>query len=232
MDNSRYSRQAILEQIGEVGNRRLAVSRVLIIGAGGLGSSASIYLAGAGTGHITIYDADTVSVSNLHRQVLYSEADQGLSKALKAKERLSALNSDVEIECHAEIFDASNAVQAIAGHDLVIDCTDNFATRYVIDDACAQARVPWIYGSIGETDGNVALFGGKSGVRFADLFPDRETLCSAPRPIFGVLGPLPGIIGAIQAAQAIKFLVGFGELLDGKLLHFDLLTLSTHIFEL
>lgn len=232
MDNSRYSRQAILEQIGEEGNRRLAAASVLIIGAGGLGSPTTIYLAGAGVGHITIYDADTVSVSNLHRQVLYSEADQGLSKALKAKERLNALNSDVEIECHAEILDASNAVKAIAGHDLVIDCTDNFATRYVIDDACAQARVPWIYGSIGETEGNVALFGGKSEVRFADLFPDRETLCSAPRPIFGVLGPLPGIIGAIQAAQAIKFLVGFGELLDGKLLHFDLLTLSTHIFEL
>lgn len=232
MDTLRYSRQTMLPDFGPEGQRRLARSRVLLIGAGGLGSAAAIYLAGAGVGHITVADADTVSLSNLQRQVLYTEAQVGAPKAATAAARLQALNSGIEVCPVAEFITADNAADLVRGHDLVLDCTDNFAARYVIDDACAAAGIPWVYASIGEFQGQISLFGGPSGTRYSHLYPDRELLCAAPRRTLGVLGAVPGILGAMQAAEAVKYLAGIGRPLDGRLFCIDLLTFNTTLLEI
>ncbi|MDE6612823.1 MAG: HesA/MoeB/ThiF family protein [Muribaculaceae bacterium] len=232
MKTDRYSRQTMLDGFGEEGQRRLAQSRVLIAGAGGLGSAAALYLAGAGVGHIAVADADTVSLSNLQRQVLYSEAEVGRPKAACAAARLHALNSDVCIEPIDTFITSDNASTLLQGRDIVLDCTDNFATRYIIDDACAAASIPWIYASIGEFEGQLSLFGGNSGTRYADLYPDREALCSRPRTVAGVLGAVPGVLGAMQAAEAVKYLLGMGENLDGRLLCINLLTFDTSLIKL
>ena len=232
MKTDRYSRQTMLPGFGREGQEKLAASRVLVAGAGGLGCAATIYLAGAGVGHITVADADTVSLSNLQRQVLYGEHQTGLPKAHAAVERLHALNGSIELKAVPEFITAANAGALAAAHDLVIDCTDNFATRYLIDDACAAAGVPWVYGSIGEFGGQLSLFCGPSGTRYTDLYPERELLCAAPRRTLGVLGAVPGVLGAMQAAEAVKYLLGMGESLDGRLFCIDLLTFQSTVLEI
>ncbi|MCH5221136.1 MAG: HesA/MoeB/ThiF family protein [Muribaculaceae bacterium] len=232
MDHERYSRQTMLAEIGEEGQKRLSESKVLIIGVGGLGSAAAIYLAGAGVGRIGLCDPDVVSISNLQRQVLYSTSQIGELKAVNAARRLVALNSDVGVETFHAGLTEDNAVAMVSSFDLVIDCTDNYATRFLIDKACAIAGKPWIYGSIGEFVGQTALFNGRSGTRYSDLYPDIDSLCAAPKRVLGVLGAVPGVIGALQAAQAVKFLTGFGEQLDGRLFNIDLITLQTNILDI
>lgn len=217
----------MLAGFGEAGQRLLASKRVIVVGAGGLGSAALLYLAGAGVGHITIVDADTVSQSNLQRQVLYGEALIGEPKAAQAAARLRALNSEVEVEAISEFLTADNASALISGHDLLLDCTDNFDTRYLIDDVCAATGTPWVYASIGEFTGQLAVFNGKSGTRYHDLYCEREELCSRPKPVLGVLGAVAGVMGAMQAAEAVKYLLGLGENLDGRLFTIDLLTYNT-----
>lgn len=217
----------MLVGFGEAGQRLLASKRVIVVGAGGLGSAALLYLAGAGVGHITIVDADMVSLSNLQRQVLYSEALIGESKAAQAATRLRALNSEVEVEAVSEFLTADNAEALISGHDLLLDCTDNFATRYLIDDVCAATGTPWVYASIGEFTGQLAVFNGKLGTRYHDLYCEREELCSRAKPVLGVLGAVAGVMGAMQAAEAVKYLLGLGENLDGRLFTIDLLTYNT-----
>ena len=231
MSSERYARQTMLPEIGPAGQLRLHDAAVLIVGLGGLGSAAAPYLVGAGIGRIGLADPDTVSESNLPRQILYTEAQLGEPKVAAARQRLAALCSATRFDCYPEGITAENAAQIIPAYDLVIDCCDNYPTRYLIDDCCAACGKPWIYGSIGEFCGQASVMNYRRQSRYAALYPDREALCALPRSSSGVLGPLPGIIGAIEAAEAIKLLSGAGESLDGRLFTIDLKTLQTNIFD-
>lgn len=227
-DLSRYARQTMLPQLGEEGQRRLRAASVLVVGLGGLGAPVSIYLTGAGVGRIGLCDADTVSLTNLQRQVLYTEGQIGQPKTACARERLAAMSGATAFDVYPEGLTAENADSIIAGYDLVVDCCDNFATRYLIDDACARLGKPWVYGSIGEFNGQLALMGGRRGLRYTALYPDRDALCARPRTVAGVLGPVPGIVGAMQAAEALKWLAGIECALDGTLFAIDTLTFETY----
>ena len=227
MDDSRYSRQLMLSEIGPKGQERLARARVAVIGVGGLGSAAALYLAGAGVGTLVMADPDEVSLSNLQRQVLYSEADTGLPKTSCAARRLSSLNSQVQLICFPQGLTAENGRQLLAGCDLVVDCTDSYGARYLIDDLCASMSIPWVYGSISEFSGQLALLGGQKKLRYSDIFPEREELCSLPRRTQGVLGAVPGVIGAMQAAVAVSYLASGYSSLDGSLFSIDLLSFES-----
>ena len=227
----RYARQTMLPEIGPEGQRRLAASSVLLVGVGGLGSPAALYLTGAGVGRLGLADPDTVSESNLQRQVLYTESQIGRPKPTAARERLAALSSSTRFDLHPEGLTAENARELVAAYDLVVECCDNFTTRYLLDEACAEVGRPWVYGSIGAFHGQVSLFNGRTGRRYTELYPDREALCALPRSTAGVLGTVPGVIGAIEASEAIKWIAGFGEPLEGKLFTIDLKTLQTETIE-
>ena len=227
----RYARQTMLPEIGPEGQRRLDASSVLLVGVGGLGSPAALYLTGAGVGRLGLADPDTVSESNLQRQVLYTESQIGRPKPAAARERLAALSSSTRFDLHPEGLTAENARELVAAYDLVVECCDNFATRYLLDEACAEVGRPWVYGSIGAFHGQVSLFNGRTGRRYTELYPDREALCALPRSTAGVLGTVPGVIGAIEASEAIKWIAGFGEPLEGKLFTIDLKTLQTETIE-
>lgn len=221
----------MLPEIGPAGQLRLHDAAVLIVGLGGLGSAAAPYLVGAGIGRIGLADPDTVSESNLQRQVLYTESQIGRPKPTAARERLAALSSSTRFDLHPEGLTAENARELVAAYDLVVECCDNFATRYLLDEACAEVGRPWVYGSIGAFHGQVSLFNGRTGRRYTELYPDREALCALPRSTAGVLGTVPGVIGAIEASEAIKWIAGFGEPLEGKLFTIDLKTLQTETIE-
>lgn len=216
----------MLCEIGEEGQNKLCSSSVLVIGAGGLGSAVLPYLAGAGVGTIGICDADTVNLSNLQRQVLYSTNQIGTKKAQLAALRISELNTGIKCRVYDDFLSRNNAETIISPYDLVIDCCDNFSTRYLIDDICLKLEKPWVYGSIGEFKGQVALMGGKNKLRYVDLFPMREELENQPRSVLGVLGAVPGITGTIQACEAIKWLVGLSCPLDGSMLIMDFKTMD------
>lgn len=228
----RYSRQTMLPEIGTEGQRRLAAATVAVIGLGGLGSAAATYLTGAGIGHMILVDGDTVSLSNLQRQVLYAEAEIGESKAAAAARRLADQSSSTRFDVIADNLSESNADSIVAGCDVVIDCSDNYPTRYLIDDACARHRRPWVHGAIGAFSGQLAVFNHRRGIRYTDLYPDREALCSQPRVTAGVIGAVPGVIGTLEASEAIKLIAGFGDILDGRLFTIDLKTLQTLIIEI
>lgn len=227
----RYDRQIMLPEIGTQGQQRLQDATVLIVGLGGLGSVVSTYLTGAGIGHLILADNDRVSLTNLQRQVLYTESEVGQLKTECAVHRLSSQSSDIVFESCPDGFTADNARMLVSGCDIVVDCTDNYATRYLIDDTCAECAKPWVYGSIGAFFGQASLFNHKSGRRYVDLYPDREALCSLPRRIIGVLGTVPATIGAIEAMEVIKYVAGFGDLLDGKLFSINFLTLQNNIVD-
>lgn len=231
IDLRRYSRQTMLAEIGEEGQRRLLASSVLIVGLGGLGAAVATYLTGAGVGRIGLCDPDRVSLSNLQRQVLYTEQQIGMPKVEEAARRLGSQSSSTRFDLHPDGLTEENGETLAAGYDLLVDCTDNFATRYLIDDICHRLGKPWVYGSIGEFRGQVAVMNHLNGRRYTDLYPDRDALCALPRKIAGVIGAVPGVIGAMEASEALKLLAGFGDLLDGKLFSIDLLTLSTSIIE-
>lgn len=223
----RYSRQTMLPEIGEEGQRRLRSSSVLIVGLGGLGAPASTYLAGAGIGRIGLADNDVVSMSNLQRQTLYIESQIGMPKTAAARSRLSGMNSEVRFDLYPSGLTPDNARELIGGYDLVVDCCDNFPTRYLIDDMCAELGKPWVHGSIGEFHGQVSVFNYRKQRRYAELYPEREELCSLPRAVSGVLGAVPGVVGALEASEALKILAGFGIVAEGVLFTIDLLTLQT-----
>lgn len=217
----------MLAEIGEQGQRRLRESGVLIVGLGGLGAPAATYLAGAGVGRIGLADNDVVSLSNLQRQTLYTENQVGMPKTDAARQRLSAMNSGVEFEAYSEGLTSGNARGIIGKYDLVVDCCDNFATRYLIDDVCAELGKPWVHGSIGEFHGQVSVFNYQQGRRYAELYAEREALCALPRTTAGVVGAVPGVVGAIEASEALKILARFGTVAEGVLFTIDLLTLQT-----
>lgn len=231
IDLRRYSRQTMLAEIGEEGQRRLLASSVLIVGLGGLGAAVATYLTGAGVGRIGLCDPDRVSLSNLQRQVLYTEQQIGMPKVEEAARRLGAQSSSTIFDLHPDGLTEENGKTLAAGYDLLVDCTDNFPTRYLIDDICHRLGKPWVYGSIGEFRGQVAVMNHLNGRRYADLYPDRDALCALPRKTAGVIGVVPGVIGAIEASEALKLIAGFGDPLDGRLFSIDLLTLSTSIIE-
>ena len=220
----RYARHLVLREVGGPGQQRLKAARVLIIGAGGLGAPASLYLAAAGVGTLALVDPDRVDRSNLQRQVLYAENDLGRTKVDAARERLAALNPNIETEGHAMALTADNAHELVTGFDLVLDGTDDFATRFAINAACVAAEIPLVSGAIGRWTGQVGVFGRAPCYRclVPEIPPEAET-CSA----VGVVGALAGVIGSMMSLEAIKLIVGAGEPLTGRLLIYDALAAQT-----
>jgi len=218
----RYSRQIILPDFGREGQERLEAASALVIGAGGLGVPVLQYLVAAGIGKIGIIDQDVVDKSNLHRQVIYTESEVGKSKAQLAQQKMRALNSEIEIEAMEIRIDSSNAMGIIGKYDLIIDCTDNFPTRYLVNDACVLSNKPLVYGAIFRWEGQVSVFNYKNGPNYRDLFPHPPDPGQIPNcEEGGVLGVLPGVIGSMQAVEAIKILTNIGDIMSGKMLMYD-----------
>ena len=220
----RFSRHITLDEVGVEGQQRLKSARVLCVGAGGLGSPAALYLAAAGVGTIGLVDFDDVDVSNLQRQVLYSTADVGRPKLEAAAARLRGLNPHLEIEAHPVTFDALNAKALVAAYDVVLDGTDNFTARYLVNDACVMTRTPNAFGSIFRFEGQASVFAAENGPCYRCLHPEPPPPGLVPSCAeAGVLGVLPGIIGTIQATEAIKLILGVGEPLIGRFVIYDAL---------
>ena len=217
----RYARHLVLREIGGQGQQALKRARVLLVGAGGLGAPAALYLAAAGVGHIGLVDPDIVSLSNLQRQVLYDVTDIDAPKVVAARERLAGLNPNVEIACHPHRLESSNAAALMAGYDLVLDGTDDFAVRFAVNAAAVRLGKPLVSGAIGRWTGQVGVFQGRPCYRclVPDLPPDAET-CA----VVGVVGALAGVIGSMMAMEAIKIVTGAGEALIGRLLIYDALS--------
>ncbi|MEY2530345.1 MAG: sulfur-carrier protein adenylyltransferase/sulfurtransferase [Verrucomicrobiota bacterium] len=231
---ARYSRHLIMPEVGVEGQRRLKAARVLCIGAGGLGSPAALYLASAGVGTLGIVDPDDVDLTNLHRQILHGTKDIGRSKLESAKHRLHDANPNIDIELHHVRFSSANAEDLVARYDVVVDGSDNFPTRYLSNDVCVWARKPNVYGSVFRFDGQSTVFAPHlGGPCYRCLFPEPPPTGTVPNCAeAGVLGVLPGIIGMIQATEAIKLILGNGEPLVGRLLHFDALKMKFREFNL
>ncbi len=220
----RYSRHIILKDVGIEGQERISKAKILVIGAGGLGSPALLYLAAAGVGRLGIADGDTLDLSNLQRQIIHFTPDVGKSKVLSAKEKINQLNPDVEVIAHQEMLTAANITQTIKEYDFVIDGTDNFPTKFLVNDACVLAGVPYSHGGILRFDGQtITILPGESAC-YRCIFlepppPKAVPTCSQA----GVIGVIAGILGTLQANEAIKFVLGKGELLTDRLLTFDAL---------
>jgi adenylyltransferase/sulfurtransferase len=220
----RYSRHLLLPEIGVEGQRRLKASRVLCVGAGGLGSPAAMYLAAAGVGTIGLVDFDAVDLSNLQRQILHGTADIGRPKLESARARLDAINPHVAVEPHPMALDESNALDLVARYDVVLDGTDNFPTRYLVNDACVLAGRPNAYGSIFRFEGQASVFAAPGGPCYRCLHPEPPPPGVIPNCAeAGVLGVLPGIVGTIQATEALKLILGIGEPLIGRFVIYDAL---------
>lgn len=218
----RYSRHLVMPEIGMAGQARLKAASVLCIGVGGLGSPAALYLAAAGVGRLGLVDDDTVDLSNLQRQVLYRDDDVGESKVALAAAQLSALNPDIEIEPRVMRLDKDNVMDIVAAYDIVLDGSDNFPTRYLVNDAAVLSGKPVIYGSVLRFDGQLSVFGTTGGPCYRCVFPEPPAFGSVPNCAEGgVLGVLPGIIGSMQALEAVKLITGRGETMAGRLLLFD-----------
>lgn len=218
----RYSRHFVLPEIGIDGQEKLKAANILIIGTGGLGSPASMYLAAAGIGRLGIADFDVVDHSNLHRQPLYHTTDVGKPKVDAASKRIREINPNVEVVLHREKITSGNAFSILSPYDVIIDGSDNLPTRYLVNDACVMVRKPNVYGAIFQFEGQASVFFAEHGPCYRCLFPDPpppELVPSCAEA--GVLGVLPGVIGCIQAVEAIKLIVGFGDSLVGRLLLFD-----------
>ncbi len=223
---SRYSRHLALREIGVTGQEKLKAARVLIVGAGGLGSPSALYLAAAGVGTLGLIDNDRIDVSNLQRQVLYDTHVVGDSKVEAARARLQALNPGINIEVHDVELRAANIAQIVARYDLVLDGTDRFTTRYLVNDACVMLRKPLVSAAIHRFEGQALTYVPDRGPCYRCLFPEPPTEGLVPNCAeAGVLGVLPGVMGSIQATEAIKLIVGAGELLVGRLLTYDALGL-------
>ncbi|HEV7994429.1 MAG TPA: molybdopterin-synthase adenylyltransferase MoeB [Gemmatimonadaceae bacterium] len=229
----RYHRQLILPEMGEEGQRRLRQSRVLLVGAGGLGSPTALYLAAAGVGQLGIIDADEVELSNLQRQVLHGTADVGRTKVASAESRLRELNPHVDVTAYHARLTSDNAMELLADYDVVVDGTDNFQSRYLINDACVLLDKPNIYGSVLRFEGQASVFGVAGGPCYRCLFREPPPPGVVPNCAEGgVLGVLPGLVGVIQATETIKLLTGIGEPLVGRLLLVDALRMRVRTIAL
>lgn len=220
----RYERQMQLPELGMKGQLLLANASVLVIGAGGLGCAVLPYLAAAGVGTIGIADSDVVALHNLHRQLLYTQEDVGLYKSETAAKKLHSINSEVTVIVHTTTCNASNVFSLLKDYDIIVDATDNLQVRYLLNDACEQLNKPWVYGSIYKYEGQVSVFCcGKEQANYKDLFPDEHKASACSCNEAGVLGPLPGIIGSMQALEVIKIITGIEQVLSGKLLVYNTL---------
>jgi len=223
----RYSRHIILSEVGAKGQKKLLDAKVLIIGAGGLGSPAALYLAAAGVGTIGIADADEVDLSNLQRQVLHTTTDVGKAKALSAKETMNAINPDVKVNVHRLFVAADNIMELIAGYDFVIDGTDNFPSKFLINDACVLSKKPFSHAGIIRFKGQLMTYVPGAGPCYRCIFrepppPDAVPTCRQA----GVIGAIGGVIGSLQAMETVKFIIGKGKLLTGSLLSYDALEMD------
>lgn len=229
---ARYSRHIIIPEFGLEGQKKLKAAKVLVIGTGGLGSPMLLYLAAAGVGTIGIVDFDIVDDSNLQRQVLFSVNDLGKPKVLAAKERIESLNPHINIIAYNQRLTSENALELFKQYDVVADGTDNFPTRYLVNDACVMTGIPNVYASIFRFDGQVSVFNYEGGANYRDLYPEPPPPGLVPSCAEGgVLGVLPGIIGSLQANEVIKVITGIGETLSGRLFAFDALNFTTKIFK-
>jgi adenylyltransferase/sulfurtransferase len=230
---NRYQRHFALAGFGPVAQEKLKGGTVLVIGAGGLGCPALLYLAAAGVGRLVIVDDDRVEASNLQRQVLFTEADVGAPKAVAAGRRLAALNSDIGIEALPVRFARGNALDLVGSVDVVVDGSDNFPTRYLVNDACVMAGKPFVYGAVQGFAGQLSVFNWRNGPTYRCLFSEPPAPGTVPNcAAAGVLGVLPGLIGTAQACEAIKLITGIGEPLSGRLLLWDALTMTTQVVTL
>jgi len=227
----RYRRHLSLPELGVEGQERLLQSRVLLVGAGGLGCPLAQYLAAAGVGRLGVVDDDAIDLSNLQRQVLYATADVGRPKAEVLRERVHALNPDVTVETFPVRLRAENALELLAGWDVVVDGSDNFPTRYLVNDACVQLGLPQVYGAILRFEGQVSSFDARQGPCVRCLFPEPPPPGAVPSCAEGgVLGVLPGVVATLQATETLKILTGIGEPLFGRFLHYDALALRFETF--
>ncbi len=232
-EKDRYYRQIIIPAVGEGGQLLLSNARVLVVGAGGLGSPVLLYLAAAGVGTIGIVDSDSIDLSNLQRQILYTMEDIGQPKAAIAAEKLTDLNPGITLNKYPVRLTKVNVDEILSGYDIAVDCCDNFATRYVLSDATISAGIPMVYGAVFQFMGQASVFNHKGGPSYRTLFPeemhaDSDDNGSPP----GVIGALPGIIGSIQACEVIKLITGAGDTLAGRLLQIDTLSFRVEIISL
>lgn len=229
--DTRYRGHMSLAEIGPEGQRRLSEARVLIAGAGGLGSPVALYLAAAGVGHITVADPDTVSLSNLQRQIIHTTTDTGRPKALSAMEKMTAVNPLVTVEPLLEPITADNARSLAESHDVIADCTDNLATRLLISDTCVETGRPYVFGAVRRFGGQ--LFTHLPGTSsYRDIFDPSEAGGDTPCSVTGVLNTVVGVIGTLQATEVIKLITGFGRPLSDRLLTFDAITMTFNTFKL
>jgi adenylyltransferase/sulfurtransferase len=229
-ESIRYNRQIIIPEIGEPGQQKLRNAAVLVIGAGGLGSPVLMYLAAAGVGTIGIVDHDDVQPGNLQRQILYDTGDITRPKAEAAAERLADLNPLITVRTYPVRFSEENAAELLQGYDIAVDCTDNFASRYLLSDVTRAAGIPMVYGAVSQFMGQVSVFNYRGGPSYRDLYPEeRRDAADATPSEQGVIGALPGIIGSYQACEVIKIITGAGDVLSGRLLQADALNVRTEI---
>ena len=232
-EKERYNRQIILPDFGEEGQAKLKAAKVLVVGLGGLGSIASLYLTAAGFGTIGIMDDDSVAIHNLQRQILYREDEVGQSKALRAEETLHRLNSNVNLVTHNHRLTAENAEQIVSQYDIVLDCTDNYAARYLINDTCVKLGKPFVYGTIGDTKGQLAVFNYQPpAANYRTLYPNQEALVAQGNRNKGVMGVLPAVIASLQVNETVKIISGVGTPLKDTPFMIDLLTNETMKFRL
>ena len=229
----RYSRHLIMPEVGMEGQKKLKAAKVLMIGVGGLGSPLGLYITAAGVGKLGIVDFDVVDETNLQRQLLHGTSDVGRSKLESAKEKLKEINPNVEIETYETMLNSENALEILKDYDLVVDGTDNFPTRYLVNDACVLLGKPYVYGSIFRFEGQVTVFDSKNGPCYRCLYPTPPPPGLVPSCAEGgVIGVLPGIIGSLQALEAIKLIIGAGDSLVGRLILFDALKFKTRELKL
>ena len=227
MDLERFNRHIILPEIGTSGQKKLNNAKVLVVGAGGLGSPVLSYLTASGIGNIGIVDDDVVSLSNLQRQILYKTSDINQIKAYKAKERMLENNPDIKVDIYNTRFTSENAFEIAKNYDILVDCTDNYDSRYIIDLTSKELNIPMVYGSISKFSGQVSVFNYKNGKSYKDLFEEKPEMDENDASRLGVLGVLPGMIGAIQANEVIKIILEIPGVLSNTLFLLNTKTMET-----
>jgi sulfur-carrier protein adenylyltransferase/sulfurtransferase len=230
METTRYNKQTMLPEIGLLGQQKLQQAKILVVGAGGLGSAVLPYLVAAGIGEIGIIDKDTIDITNLQRQVIYKNEAIGKSKTLEAKAMSESLNPNIKINAINENLNSDNAISLFKYYDIIIDATDNLATKYLINDACCVTSKPFVYGSVYKFEGHVSVLNYQNGPTYRCLFPEKKTEIENCNDV-GVLGVCVGIIGMFQANEVLKMVLGIGEILTGKLLVYNLLQNAQQEFE-
>lgn len=230
-DFSRYDRQIKLDEVGEAGQKKLQAAKILIVGAGGLGCPAALYLAAAGVGNMGLIDHDIVDESNLHRQILFTENDIGKNKAEAAKRALIDRNSTISIKSYTKALNLENAIDLVSKYDLVLDGTDNFQTKYLINDASVKLDKPFVGASIYKYQGQLSVFNYQGGPSYRCLYPTHHYKDNSNCEETGVLGALPGILGTLQAAETLKLILGVGSVLSGKLKIIDTRTMQDQLME-